>query len=319
MRSNARIPGCCRLPAAAARAGAGQRTPSVVPKSYGIDRKDVTWFEACDSWMGTRNPEIKADGEVWRRSRLRRFGIARHAVTNREFAAFISASGYRTEAERFGWSYVFSAFVSPAHLGPTPKGTPWWSAVEGAFWAAPEGLGSAVADREDHPVVHVSWNDALAFAQWSGGRLPTEAEWEHAARGGRDERRYPWGNDEPRDDQVLCNIWQGSFPHRNLATDGYRGTAPVDAFSPNPAGLYNCSGNVWEWCQDAFRVRSQARDGKARDVQAVRDKERTLKGGSYLCHRSYCYRYRIAARMGRPPDTAAGHTGVRLAFDNHDS
>lgn len=309
--------GCCQVPVGP-RAAVANATPS----GSGCHRReggksDAIWFDACASWIGTSKPVIQADGEARRRVRLRRFGISRSAVTNQQFAAFVEATGYRTDAERFGWSYVFTAFVPRGNRGVAPEGIPWWSATDNAFWAAPEGPGSSVRGRQDHPVVHISWNDASAFATWCGGRLPTEGEWEHAARGGLDERRFPWGDDEPTDDRIHCNIWQGRFPDRNTAVDGFPGTAPVDAFPPSPAGLYNCSGNVWEWCQDPFRVRSQSRDGRTRDAEAVREKERTLKGGSYLCHRSHCYRYRIASRSGRHPDTAAGHTGFRIAFDDH--
>ena len=164
--------------------------------------------------------------------------------------------------------------------------------------------------------MHVSWSDAAAFAAWAGGRLPTEAEWEHAAKGGDDGARFPWGAEEPTDTVAgLCNIWQGDFPHRNSVADGFAGTAPADAFRPNGFGLFNMCGNVWEWCADPFRVRSLSGAAKARNRAATAERERVMKGGSYLCHRSYCYRYRIAARSGRSPDTSAGHTGFRVAYD----
>jgi formylglycine-generating enzyme len=246
---------------------------------------------------------------------LRPFGIERYAVTNQRYARFVEATGYRTDAERLGWSYVFASLVQATASGAARQDMPWWQAVEGACWAHPEGPGSTVAERHAHPATHLSWNDAAAFAVWSGGRLPSEAEWEYAARGGRDARRFPWGDQEPTDTSSLCNIWQGRFPVQNTCVDGFAGTAPVNAYDPNPAGLYNCSGNVWEWCHEPFRVRLLSRDGRQRDAQATSERERVLKGGSYLCHRSYCYRYRIAARTGRAPDTSAGHTGMRVAYD----
>jgi formylglycine-generating enzyme required for sulfatase activity len=250
-----------------------------------------------------------------RRLTLRPFRMDAHQVTNRRFAAFAAATGYRTEAERYGWSYVFHLLLDRASELPAPDGTPWWRKVDGAHWAAPEGPGSSVANRMDHPAVHIAWNDAAAFAAWAGGRLPTEAEWEHAAKGGNDRARFPWGGAEPDDTTAFCNIWQGEFPRQNTLADGFLGTAPVDAFAPNGFGLFNMCGNAWEWCADAFRVRSLLRAAKQRNAAATAERERVMKGGSYLCHVSYCYRYRIAARAGRSPDTSAGHTGFRVAYD----
>jgi formylglycine-generating enzyme len=245
------------------------------------------------------------------------FAIDPFAVTNSWFGEFVAATGYRTDAERFGWSLVFAAFV-PGAAAPANDPGSWWRRIEGACWHAPEGPGSTVVDeRVAHPVVHVSWSDASAFAAWAGARLPREAEWEHAARGGLVSARFPWGEREPDDTTYQpCNIWQGRFPGHNTAADGYAGTAPVASFEPNGAGLFNMVGNTWEWCADAFRVRSLSRTGRQRDGAARAADERVLKGGSYLCHRSYCYRYRIAARIGVSADSSAGHVGFRLAFDN---
>lgn len=242
---------------------------------------------------------------------IRPFAIDPFATTNRDFADFVAETGYVTEAERFGWSLVFRGFVPrvmPDML--SPEGPPWWCRVEGACWDHPDGPQSGIAERLDHPVVHVSWNDAQACAAWAGGRLPTEAEWEHAATGGGT-GRYPWGDAEPDDTFLPCNIWQGRFPHDNTAVDGYAGTAPVDAFAPNGVGLFNMAGNVWEWCADPFRIRSISKAAKARNAQG----DRLLKGGSYLCHRSYCHRYRIAARTGVSPDSSTGHAGLRIVYD----
>lgn len=267
--------------------------------------------------MGTDEKLLPMDGETpSRRMRVGPFAIDPHAVTNAWFARFAGATGYETEAERFGWSFVFAGFLAD-HIPPSlaVDQAPWWRRVEGASWRAPEGPGSSVVDRGDHPVVHVSWNDAQAFARWAGARLPTEAEWEFAARGALDGGRFPWGDDEPSDDaNLVCNIWQGSFPETNTAADGFAGTAPVDAFPPNGYGLNNMVGNVWEWCSDRFRVRSLKRDLRARDRDARSSDSKVMKGGSYLCHRSYCFRYRIAARVGSPPDTSTGHCGFRVVF-----
>jgi sulfatase modifying factor 1 len=230
------------------------------------------------------------------------FAIDAYAVTNARFAEFVAATGYRTEAERFGWSYVFAKFVS-GHLrksSPRPQQTPWWCGVSGAYWRTPEGPGSGIEDRWDHPVVHISWNDAVAYCAWAGRRLPTEAEWEYAARGGLDQARYPWGDELTPGGEHRCNIWQGRFPVRNTEEDGYVGTAPVDAFQPNGFGLYNVAGNVWEWCADWF---DEAHANRA------------MRGGSYLCHDSYCNRYRVAARTANTPDSSSGNLGFRTAAD----
>ena len=290
--------------------------PAVEARGPAVVTQDVVRFDGGPSFIGTDRPALKPDGEGPRRPvRLKPFGIERFAVTTRRFAEFIAATGYVTEAEAFGWSFVFQTFLDPALSAPAPIDTPWWRKIDGADWRRPEGPGSTWQVRENHPVTHVSWNDAQAFATWVGGRLPTEAEWEHAARGGAADRRFPWGDDEPTDDRIFCNIWQGRFPDLNTQVDGFAGTAPVDAFAPNPVGLHNMAGNVWEWCQDPFRTRSLTRAGRERDREAAAEQERVMKGGSYLCHISYCYRYRIAARLGRHPNTSTGHVGFRVAYD----
>lgn len=238
------------------------------------------------------------------------------AVTNAEFAVFVDATGYVTEAERFGWSFVFWSDV-PDAVGMTQgvAGVEWWRRVDGANWRDINGPGTQVdVWHSDHPVVQVSWNDAAAYAAWVGGRLPTEAEWEHAARGGQGDVRFPWGNAEPDDDTFMpCNIWQGAFPDVNSGADGFATTAPVDAFAPNDFGLYNMAGNVWEWTCEPFRIRSLKKSVKQR--LAGMPGYKLLKGGSFLCHRSYCYRYRIAARSGNSPDSTTTHQGFRVVWD----
>lgn len=270
------------------------------------------------SALGCANPMIPGDGENPRRVLdVKPFAISRYAVTNGEFADFVSETGYRTSAERYGWSFVFKGFLPEDVIVPGPAGAPWWRKTEGSCWKHPEGAGSDVEARRDHPVVHLSWFDAGAFASWAGGRLPTEAEWEYAARGGLPNAIFPWGDQEPDDDSYFpCNIWQGQFPDSNSAADGYTGTAPVDAYAPNGFGLFNMAGNVWEWCADPFRIRSLKREARERNDAARAQNSRVAKGGSYLCHRCYCYRYRVAARTGTTPDTSTGHMGLRLAFDD---
>ncbi|MEU1803783.1 formylglycine-generating enzyme family protein [Streptomyces sp. NPDC019937] len=246
------------------------------------------------------------------------FAIDAHCVTNQRFTAFVEATGYRTEAERFGWSYVFATFLSgePRRVSPRPKSTPWWCGVQGAYWAAPEGPGSDLSGRSDHPVVHVSWTDANAFCHWEGSRLPTEAEWEYAARGGLEGKRFPWGDELTPGGEHRCNIWQGRFPSHNTTEDGYAGTAPVTAYRPNGYGLHNVAGNVWEWCADWWTTApSRAEGPRANPTGPGNGTTRVLRGGSYLCHDSYCNRYRVAARTSNTPDSSSGNTGFRVAWN----
>jgi formylglycine-generating enzyme required for sulfatase activity len=266
--------------------------------------------------MGSEDGIFPADGEAPVRAvELSPFAVSAHAVTNAQFAAFVAATGYRTDAERMGSSLVFAGVVPPgarhAVRGPV-AGTPWWAEVAGASWRAPEGPGSSIDARADHPVVHVSHRDAIAFCAAYGLRLPTEAEWEYAARGGLDQCRYPWGDDLMPDGAWRCNVWQGSFPDHNTTEDGFAGTAPVDAFAPNGHGLFNVVGNVWEWCSDWFSSRPPA--APTRDpIGPAAGRSRVMRGGSYLCHESYCFRYRVSARSSSTPDTSTGHTGFRVA------
>ena len=272
--------------------------------------------------MGSSDPDaFPGDGEgPVRAVELPPYWIDSTAVTNQQFAAFAKSTGYVTDAERFGWSYVFYALVTLTARGAirdgSVPGVPWWIAVEGATWRFPEGPGSDIDTRPDHPVVHVSWHDATAYASWAGKRLPTEAEWEKAARGGLDGRRFPWGDElTPRGDH-RCNIWQGNFPELNTADDGYFGTAPVKSFRPNGFGLYNASGNVWEWCADWWSAAWHVRDRPETRINPQGPPEgesRVIRGGSYLCHASYCNRYRVAARTRNTPDSTTGHMGFRCA------
>ncbi len=254
--------------------------------------------------MGERS-ELRndGDGEEPIEVTVTPFTIDATSVTNDDFAGFVAAAGHVSTAEQLGASFVFAGLL-PDDFPPTRamSGAPWWRDVEGASWRAPEGPGSDLAGRGDHPVVHVSLLDAAAYADWRGVRLPTEAEWERAARAGTD-TIWPWG-DEREPGGHRMNVWQGRFPTRNDAADGYLGTAPVAEFEPNPWGVWGMVGNVWEWTVDDYGLRFPG---------AARTGRRVLKGGSYLCHASYCNRYRPSGRIGSAPDTTAGNVGFRCA------
>ncbi|MFD1956453.1 formylglycine-generating enzyme family protein [Paenibacillus thailandensis] len=286
----------------------------------GLHKERLIVVHGGEFEMGTDAPDgFPSDGEgPVRKVTVRSFRISPYAVTNAEFGAFVRETGYVTEAERFGWSYVFHLLVSPSTLQKVknvPRQVPWWLVVEGAYWAKPEGPDSTIDERLDHPVVHISWNDANAYCEWSGTRLPTEAEWEYAARGGLAGKTYPWGDLLKPDGKHMCNIWQGKFPDKNNASDGYVGTAPVNAYEPNGYGLYNMSGNVWEWCADWFSPLYHQTTSTMNPYYNKPTGKRSMRGGSYLCHRSYCNRYRIAARSGNTPDSSTGNAGFRVVAD----
>ncbi|MCB0970494.1 MAG: formylglycine-generating enzyme family protein [Acidimicrobiales bacterium] len=268
--------------------------------------------------MGTDDPRgYAADGEgPVHEVELDAFAIGVHAVTNDEFAAFASATGHRTTAEELGDSFVFAGLL-PDDFPPTRAvvGAPWWRQVHGASWRRPEGPGSSLDDRGDHPVVHVSWVDAVAYASWVGGRLPTEAEWERAARGGREGSHFPWGDDREPGGEHLMNVFQGTFPDHDRGDDGFVGTCPVGSYPPNGLGLHEVTGNVWEWCADWFDPTWYRRSPRRAPTGPDHGTARVMRGGSYLCHDSYCWRYRVDARSSNTPDSTAGNIGLRVAFD----
>jgi formylglycine-generating enzyme len=307
-------PACCAPGRAAGQPAATAARGRTAPASGMVELPGGTFL------MGADDPDgIPGDGEgPVREVRVGGFAIGECAVTNAQFAAFAKATGYRTEAEGYGWSFVFDRFVeartADSVLGAVAA-APWWLAVPGASWRHPEGPGSSIGRRQSHPVVHVSWSDAEAYCAWAGVRLPTEAEWEYAARGGLAGKRFPWGDELTRDGAWRCNIWQGRFPQHDTGEDGFVGTAPVRSFRPNGYGLYNTAGNVWEWCSDWFSATFHA-DGAGDDPTGPPDGQaKVIRGGSYLCHESYCNRYRVAARTQNTPSSSTGHTGFRCAAD----
>jgi formylglycine-generating enzyme required for sulfatase activity len=269
--------------------------------------------------MGTDYSEaFPADGEgPVREVIVSPFWMDRYPVTNELFSEFIAETQYVTEAERFGWSFVFWSHI-PAHrfrelVEDTVAAAPWWCKVRGANWRSPEGPGSDVRLRSRHPVVQVSWNDAQRFCEWSGQRLPSETEWEYAARGGLVQKLYPWGDKLRPNGEHRCNIWQGEFPRKDTGDDGFTGTCPVDAFPSNDFGLYSMTGNTWEWCADWFSATFHVNAGRIDPQGPPEGESKVTKGGSFLCHKSYCNRYRVAARTFNTPDSTTSHIGFRCA------
>ncbi|NCI46186.1 formylglycine-generating enzyme family protein [Sediminibacterium soli] len=296
--------------------------------------------------MGGDNDQADPDELPKHRVRVSPFYIDITEVTNAQFGAFVKATGYRTTAEKKpDWeqlkttlapgtprppdsvlvaaSLVFRPSSGPVDLNDYNQ---WWRWVKGADWRHPEGPGSSVSGREQYPVVHISWDDALAYCRWAGKRLPTEAEWEFAARGGRLNNVYPWGNEHVNSGQPKTNSWEGSFPYYNQQKDGYLRMAPVGSYQPNGYGLYDMAGNVWEWCSDLYHhdyyqqlagKLSIDPKGPARsyDPQEPYAQKRSLRGGSFLCNEAYCSGYRVARRMKSTHDTGLEHTGFRCVKD----
>ncbi|KAJ8370536.1 hypothetical protein SKAU_G00105640 [Synaphobranchus kaupii] len=280
---------------------------------------EMVLIPAGEFFMGTNNPEIPQDGEgPQRRVHLKHFYMDSHEISNQEFQKFVNATSYVTEAEKFGDSFVFEGLLSEAvksQIFQAVAAAPWWLPVKGADWRHPEGSDSTIADRLDHPVLHVSWGDATAYCTWAGKRLPTEAEWEYACRGGLNDRLFPWGNKVHPKGQHYANIWQGEFPTQNTGEDGYTRTSPVMSFPANGYGLYNMVGNVWEWTSDWWSVHHTT-DELHNPKGPETGQDRVKKGGSYMCHKSYCYRYRCAARSQNTPDSSASNLGFRCVSQN---
>ena len=299
----------------------------------------MVWIPPGTFAMGSDAPDARPDERPVHPVRLDGYWIDATPVTNAQFRAFVDATHYVTTAEKPprledlmkqlppgsppppAESLVAASMVFHPPAGPVPLGNPlqWWAWVPGADWRHPAGPASTLAGLDDHPVVQVSWDDAAAYAEWAGKRLPTEAEFERAARGGLDAKPYAWGDAPPTAADPHCNTWQGHFPDQNIAADGYPGTSPVRAFPPNGLGLYDAAGNVWEWTADRYAPDAYAREsaaGVAVNPIGPADPDlpdRVIRGGSFLCNASYCAGFRVSARMSTTPDTAADHTGFRCA------
>ncbi len=310
----------------------------------------MVWIPGGEFSMGTDVTDGWDDEKPAHRVVVDGFWMDEHEVTNSQFREFVQATGYLTTAERAPDADELLSQLPPGTPRPDPadlvagslvftptKGkvklddfTQWWRWTPGANWQHPEGPESSIEGRENHPVVQVSWDDAQAYADWAGKRLPTEAEWERAARGGLEDQLYVWGNEAPTDEvdeasKFRANLWQGDFPYRNSAGDGFERTAPVKTFAPNGFGLYDMAGNVWEWCSDWYQrdlykhratnrvTRNPQGPQKSADPARPFTPQRSQKGGSFLCNDGYCSRYRPSARHGSSPDTGMSHVGFRCA------
>jgi formylglycine-generating enzyme required for sulfatase activity len=298
-------------PLAAAGSIGKLQDASFSPARLSVTLPGATFLMGTDYANG-----FPADGEgPVRPVSLSAFEIDLFPVTNSDFASFVGATGYCTEAEVFGWSFVFWSHIGSARfesvVEDTVAQTPWWCKVPGARWNQPEGPGSNVNNRLDHPVVHVSWNDAAAYAAWASMQLPTEAQWEYAARGGLEQKLYPWGDELTPQGKHRCNIWQRQFPVDDTAADGFAGTCPVDAFPPNEYDIYSTTGNVWEWSADWFQINFSTTPILHNPTGPAAGHTKVMKGGSFLCHESYCNRYRVAARTSNTPDSSASNIGFR--------
>ncbi len=308
---------------------AKRQPPKNLPATAGM-----VWVPGGEAQLGSQegDPDAPIHGV-----QVSGFWIDQTEVTNAQFAAFVKATGFVTDAEKTPTAQDLPGvpkdklvagslvFVPPPSAVDLREFWSWWSYVQGASWQHPDGPGSSTLGCEDHPVVHVSWRDARSYAAWVNKRLPTEAEWEFAARAHLDRQRYVWGDQQRVQGRWPANIWQGEFPQANSEEDGFAKTAPVRAFSANGLGIYGMSGNVWEWCQDWYHPRGYGDPSQlavdplgpsiSYDPDEPGAQKRVMRGGSFLCSDVYCLGYLPGTRMKSTPDTSLCHTGFRCVAD----
>jgi len=320
---------------------------SDIQTSKSRGKEGMVWIEGGSFMMGGDNDQASEDEYPKHKVTVDGFWMDATEVTNKQFAEFVEATGYLTTAEKKpDWNEIKKqlppgtpkpdeSLLVPASLTfSSPNSevnlrdySQWWTWTEGANWRQPHGPGSNIEGKEDHPVVHISYFDAQAYCKWAGKRLPSEAEWEWAARGGLENQIYPWGNEPVNSGKVKANTWQGNFPNKNTVRDKFYYSAPVKSFAPNGYGLYDMAGNVWEWCSDLYNnqyyetvnrpagVNNPKGPAKSFDPDEPYAVKRTIRGGSFLCHDSYCSGYRVARRMKTTEDSGMEHLGFRTVKD----
>lgn len=302
----------------------------------------MAWINGGEFLMGSSDKDGSPDEYPQHKVKLDGYWMDETEVTNAQFRKFVEATGYVTTAEKaIDWEEMKKqlpagtprppdsllaasslVFHCPQHVVSLNDPSQWWTWVRGASWRHPQGAGSSIEGRENYPVVHVSWDDANAYANWAGKRLPTEAEWEYAARGGKISQSFPWGNEGVEASKPKANTWQGDFPNDNTGWDGFKGLAPVKSFASNGYGLFDMAGNVWEWCSDWYNSHYYAQlkesivinpqgPSQSNDPMEPTVPKRVLRGGSFMCNASYCKGYRVSSRMKASPDTGLEHTGFR--------
>lgn len=320
----------------------GKKTDSIGIAEGKVSHDGMVWIAGGEFLMGATDNEGRPDEYPQHKVKLDGFWMDVNEVTNADFKKFVTATGYVTTAEKApDWeemkkqlppgtpkpdaSELVAAslvFAQPGHPVPLTDASQWWSWVKGANWKHPRGPGTNINGKDHYPAVHISWDDAVAYCKWAGKRLPTEAEWEYAARGGLDNARYPWGNEDIEAGKPKANTWQGSFPDKNTVWDRFDRLAPVKSFAANGFGLYDMAGNVWEWTADWYRpdyyqtvkngtVQNPAGPSSSYDPMEPTIPKKVVRGGSFMCNASYCKGYRVTSRMKTSPDTGLEHTGFR--------